>query len=205
MGKGIELVDLLVVVGIQELAGIVPAEAEGHLGQVVGAEGEELGLLGDLISGEGSPGDLNHGAYLVVHVGAGLGDELVGSLHHHVLHVLQFLDLAHQGNHDLGDDVVLGMLLHHIEGGSDDGGGLHFRNLGIGHGQAAATVAHHGVELMEGGDDVLQLLHGDVQLLGDFHDVLLLRGQELVEGGSRKRTVMGRPSSSLYMASKSPC
>jgi hypothetical protein len=31
----------------QELAGVVAGEAEGHLGQVVGAEGEELGLGGD--------------------------------------------------------------------------------------------------------------------------------------------------------------
>ena len=52
-GEGIALVDLVVVVGGQELAGIVTAEAEGHLGQVVRAEGEELGLLGDLVGGEG--------------------------------------------------------------------------------------------------------------------------------------------------------
>ena len=52
LGEGIALVDLLVVVSAQELAGVVAGEAEGHLGQVVGAEGEELGLLGDLVGGQ---------------------------------------------------------------------------------------------------------------------------------------------------------
>ena len=51
VGEGIGLVDLLVVVVAEELAGVVAAEAEGHLGQVVGAEGEELGLGGDLVGG----------------------------------------------------------------------------------------------------------------------------------------------------------
>lgn len=48
--------NLLVVVVAQELAGVVAGEAEGHLGQVVGAEGEELGLLGDLVGSQGGAG-----------------------------------------------------------------------------------------------------------------------------------------------------
>ena len=51
-GEGIALIDLAGVVGIQELTGVVTGEAEGHLGQVVGAEAEELGLRGDLVGGE---------------------------------------------------------------------------------------------------------------------------------------------------------
>ena len=88
LGEGIVLVDLVVVVGVQELAGVVTAEAEGHLGQVVGAEGEEVGLLGDLVGGQGGTGDLDHGAHQVLHVGAGLLDDGVGGLHHDLLHVL---------------------------------------------------------------------------------------------------------------------
>ena len=45
-GERIRLVDLLVVVRAEELGRVVTREAEGHLGQVVGAEGEELRLLG---------------------------------------------------------------------------------------------------------------------------------------------------------------
>ena len=57
--EGIALEDLVLVVAVEELAGVVAAEAEGHLSQVVGAEGEELGFLSDLISGHGSARDLD--------------------------------------------------------------------------------------------------------------------------------------------------
>ena len=56
LGKGIVLIDLPIVVGIQELARVVTAEAEGHLSQVVGAKGEEVGLLGDFVSGDSARG-----------------------------------------------------------------------------------------------------------------------------------------------------
>ena len=58
-GEGVVLVNLVLVVSAQELAGVVTGEAEGHLGQVVGAEGEELGLLGDLVGSQGGAGDLD--------------------------------------------------------------------------------------------------------------------------------------------------
>jgi len=182
-GEGILLVDLLVVVGAQELAGVVTAEAEGHLGQVVGAKGEELCLLGDLVGGDGRPGDLDHGAHMVLHGDAGLGDDLVGGLHHHVLDELQFLDLAHQGDHDLGLHLPVGVGLLDVDSGLDDGAGLHGGDLRVGDSQTAAAVAHHGVELVEGGDDGLQLLHSHVHLLGQGDNVLLGGGQELVERG----------------------
>ena len=41
---------------------VVPAEPEGHLGQVVGTEGEEVRLLGDLAGQQRGPGCLDHGA-----------------------------------------------------------------------------------------------------------------------------------------------
>ena len=41
---------------------VVAAEAEGHLGEVVGAEGEEVGLLGDLVGPQRGPRRLDHRA-----------------------------------------------------------------------------------------------------------------------------------------------
>ena len=183
VGEGIGLVDLILVVIIQELARVVTGEAEGHLSQIVGAEGEELGLLGDLVGGEGGTGDLDHGAHLILHIDAGGGDDGVGGLDHHVLDVFQLLDLAHQGDHDLGHHGPVGVLLLDVDGGVDDGGGLHGGDLRIGHGQAAATVTHHGVELVEGVDDVVELLHGEAHLVGNLHDILLLGGEELMQRG----------------------
>ena len=61
--------DLAVDVLQQELAlRVVAAEAVGHLGQVVRAEAEELGVLGDLAGGQRPARHLDHGPELVVNL-----------------------------------------------------------------------------------------------------------------------------------------
>ena len=69
----IGLVNLCLVVGIQEFAGIITGETEGHLGQVVGTEAEELGFLGDFVSRQAGTGDLHHGTDFVLEIGTGGG------------------------------------------------------------------------------------------------------------------------------------
>src|SRR5581483_10009033 len=59
-------------VDAEEACGIVAADAEGGLGQVVGAEREELGASGDIVGQERRPRQLDHGADLVLQPGAGL-------------------------------------------------------------------------------------------------------------------------------------
>ena len=61
----------IVLVSAKEPAGVISAETEGRLGQVVGAEGEELGLLGNRIGAQASPRQLDHGADQVGHLDAG--------------------------------------------------------------------------------------------------------------------------------------
>lgn len=63
------LQDALLQVHRKKLAHVVPRVAEGHLRQVVGAEGEELGGLGDLSRHQRRPGHLNHGAHPVLDLG----------------------------------------------------------------------------------------------------------------------------------------
>src|SRR3546814_11801695 len=46
--EGVLLDQATLLVGTEEISGIVARQAEAGLGQVVGAEGEELGALGDL-------------------------------------------------------------------------------------------------------------------------------------------------------------
>ena len=65
-----------------------------------------------------------------------------------------------------------------IQRGLNDGPGLHG-----GDGQAATPVAHHGVELVEGGDDGLDVGNGLAHILGQQLDVSLVGGQELVQRG----------------------
>ena len=73
------LVDGLERVGIQDLvaevvthegADVVAAEAERHLGEVVRAEAEELGLTGHAVGGQGGARDLDHRTELVAEEGA---------------------------------------------------------------------------------------------------------------------------------------
>ena len=69
------------------------------------------------------------------------------------------------------------------DGSLDHSGGLHLGDLREGNRQTAAAVAHHRVELMQGSDNGLQLVHAHVQLAGDLHNVLFLGGQELMQRG----------------------
>ena len=53
-------------VGVEELAGIVARQAQRHLGEIVGAEAEEGGVLGDLAGLQGRARQLDHGADQIV-------------------------------------------------------------------------------------------------------------------------------------------
>src|SRR5262249_53068544 len=60
-GEGIRLDDFSLLIGRQERTGIVAAHAQAHLRQVVGAEAEEFGRLGDLIGGQSPARHFDHG------------------------------------------------------------------------------------------------------------------------------------------------
>src|SRR5690606_31626503 len=60
--EGIAGIDALVDVGGEEVARIVPRNAESSLRQVIGSEREEPGLLGDLTRHERGTGQLDHRA-----------------------------------------------------------------------------------------------------------------------------------------------
>ena len=50
----------------QDLVHVVAREAEGGLSEIVGAEGEELGLFGDFVRHQRRPRQLDHGADQVI-------------------------------------------------------------------------------------------------------------------------------------------
>ena len=60
-------------VGAEEGSRVVARQAEGRLGEVVGAEGEELGGLGDLAGAQRGARQLDHGADAVGDLDAALG------------------------------------------------------------------------------------------------------------------------------------
>ena len=171
--------DLVLVVCAQELGGIITAEAEGHLGQVVGAEAEELGFLGDLAGSQGCAGDLDHGTDLILHINACSSNQFVCDLDHNVLDELQLLDLANQRDHDVRGDHMAG-LSRDVQSSLDHGAGLHGCDLRVGNSQTAATVAHHGVELVQRSNHVLQVIKGHAHIGSQLLDVLVLGGQTLL-------------------------
>lgn len=181
LGKRVELVDLVLVIRRQELARIVTGEAEGHLREVVRAEAEELRFLRDLVGGDRRARDLDHRADFVLDVALRLGDEFVGRFDDDVLDELHLFDLAGERDHDLGADVPVCVLFLDVDRSLDDGGRLHARDLGIGDRQAAAAVAHHRVELVQVGDDLLDLRDGLFLRLCQRRDLFLGGGHELVQ------------------------
>ena len=202
LGEGISLEDLLVVVCIQELSCVVSGETEGHLRKVVCTEAEECGLLGDLISRESCSGDLDHGSYFVLDIGTCCCDLLISRLNDYILNELELLDLTHEGDHDLGLDIPVGMSLLNVDGGADDGSCLHPGDLGICNRKTASSVTHHGVELVEGCDHHLDVLNGPALLLGEFLDIGINRGDELVERGIQEPDGYGITLESLIESLK---
>ena len=179
--EGIGFVDLVRIVRGQELAGIVTREAERHLRQVVGAEAEELRFLGNIVRRERRTRDLDHRADLILELDVCFLDDLVRRLDDDILDELHLLGFARQRDHDLGNDVPVGVLLLDADRSLDDRLGLHDGDLGIGNGQTAAAVTHHRVELVQVGDDLLDLRDRLLLRLRQSLDVLFRGGNELVQ------------------------
>ena len=179
--KRIVLKDAGIVIRIEEFACVVTAEAKRHLRQIVRAEAEELCLFGDLVGRERGTRDLDHGADLIAQLDAGGGNLGVRGLHDEVLDVLELLGLAHKRDHDLWHNVPVRMAPLDVDRSADDGAGLHLRNFGIRNCKAAAAMAHHRVELVQAGDDTLDLLDGLALCSGELFDIRLLGRNELMQ------------------------
>ena len=75
------------------------------------------------------------------------------------------------------------MSLLHVQRSADNSLGLHHSDFRIGNRQTAATVTHHGVELVERINDSLDLFHGLALSVSQLLDVFFGGGYELVERG----------------------
>ena len=183
--EGVLIEDALLEVGRQEAPGVVPADAEGGLGQVIGAEGEEFSGLCEVCSPQGSAGQFDHGPDLVFDDKAALAHDRAGDPVGKGPEETHFLALRDQGVHDLRDRSRRSAL-GDLAGGLEDRPDLHLVDLGIGDAEAAATVAQHGVGFVQFAHPAPELIGVQSPGFRDRTHVRLGLGQELVERGIQK-------------------
>ena len=171
-GEGVLFEDLVLGVGHEEVAHIVPADAECGLSEVVGAEAEELSRLSDFICGQCSARHFDHRADEITELHFLFCHDLFRDTMHDFGLKVQFLLKANQRNHDFGFNLDL--LLGDQGSGFKDSACLHRGDLWVGDAEAAATVTEHGVHFMQGFHAVCHLLSADAKFIGECS--LLLSG-----------------------------
>jgi len=149
--------DLALHVLEQELAlRIVARETKGHLRQVVGAKGKELGVLGQFARRDGPSRRFNHRAELVVDLHALFGHHFLGHAFQHFALEPQLVDVGHQRDHHL--DVHAGPLLRLAAARLEDCPGLHLGNPWHHQPHAASAQTHHGIRFPQRFDHLEQVL-----------------------------------------------
>jgi hypothetical protein len=135
-------------VDAEEARGIVAADAEGRLCQIVGAEGKELGRLCDLACLQRRARQLDHGADLIVDLRPCLSGDRLG---HGVDPLLDQIELGLAGDqrhHDFRHHR-LAAPARDLDSGLEDRARLHLGNFRIGDGEPATAEAEHRIELVQ--------------------------------------------------------
>ncbi len=174
---------------------VVAAEAERHLREVVGAEAEEVRLLGDLVGPERGSWRLDHRAdrdlRLLLHPLGGVGDLVL----HPAPRERELLAGHGQRDHDLDDRVL--PLRPQLGGGGQERPHLHRVQPRLDHAEAHPARAEHRVvlgpalgrgeqPLLLGGEPFARLL--DAQLLDRREELV----QRRVEQADRHRQPVHR-------------
>src|SRR4051812_5374020 len=84
----------------KEPSRVVSAEPEGGLGQIIGPKGEERRGSGYLSSGQGCPGELDHGPHRIRDFFLHPAEHLLSDLFDDFPLVLEFAVGSYQRNHD---------------------------------------------------------------------------------------------------------
>mmetsp|Transcript_24801 Transcript_24801/g.71610 ORF Transcript_24801/g.71610 Transcript_24801/m.71610 type:complete len:589 (-) Transcript_24801:840-2606(-) len=176
-------------VGRHEVAAVVAADAKRRLREVVGAEGEELGQLGDLFRPQSGPRQLYHGAHFVGQRHAAPLKRSLGRVVDDGLLVAEFVLAGDERHHDLGHDRLA--LLGHLHRRLKYGLGLHLCEVREEDTQSAATVTQHGVSLSYGLADAKEFLEGCVHGVRQLLQLLLVVRHELVAGRIQQTNCRG--------------
>src|SRR5450759_834997 len=144
----VDVQDLRLEVGRQEgSCGIITAIGIRCLGEVVGSEAEEVGVVGDLVCSQAGTGNFDHGTDLDVSPDTLAVEYQIELFLHQRLEYLDLIDVTHQWKHDLGHRVKSS-----LDQGSSrlgDGMDLQLIDLGVNDSDAAAAEPDHRVELFQ--------------------------------------------------------
>eukprot|EP00754_Rhynchopus_humris_P025711 Rhum_TRINITY_DN14960_c6_g1::Rhum_TRINITY_DN14960_c6_g1_i1::g.130403::m.130403 len=175
------VVDAQLLVVLQEGTRVVPGEAAAHLRQVVRAEGEELRLARDLVRRHARARHLDHGAHLVRHLHAALLKHPLAHSDAALLHDGELLHLAHERDHDLGDDVHPGAQLH-VTRRLEDRLHLHVVDLVVREAEADTAVSQHRVRLRQRADPLRDGVDADAELAREVGLCGVVMRDKLVQG-----------------------
>ena len=175
----IRIEDLVAQIVTHEGAHVVAAEAERHLGQVVGTEAEELGGTGHAVGGQGCARDLDHRTEMVSDVHG------VGSFHLGLDPVAnRLLETQLAGGNRNGDHNLRQWreaFQHQFRSRGENGAVLRLGDQRIGDVQTDAAVTHHRVGLMQFLTPLLDFLDADTQLPGQLLLLIETLRDELME------------------------
>ena len=133
----------------RNVAGVVAARAERRLREVVGAEGEEVGVLGDRRRPQRGARQLDHGADEVVELLARHLADFRRDLVDHRLRSARAPSPWPTSGIMISGITVLPCFFCTSRGRLEDRAGLHLVDLGIGDAEPAAAMAEHRVELVQ--------------------------------------------------------
>ena len=173
----------------QDRRGVVAREAEGHLGEIVGAEGEEIrARLGERPRDERRAGRLDHHPNLVLDGRvSGRVEHLLRDGAHDVSLVGELVDGGDEGDHDAdARRRVRGRRATRVRRSLENGANLHPRHVRSRDAEATSSRAEHGIHLAERfgslDDGGGRRAEGFRVSGGEGSDFLAGRGKKLVQG-----------------------
>mmetsp|Transcript_24980 Transcript_24980/g.45231 ORF Transcript_24980/g.45231 Transcript_24980/m.45231 type:complete len:200 (+) Transcript_24980:239-838(+) len=148
----------------QEGADIISRVPKGHLRQIVGTKGKEVGLLCDLVGDKSGTRNLNHGSNLVIASLASLLKDLSSHLTNQGSLMTELFYFSDKGDHYIGSGVNASV--NSIQGSLENGSGLHFNNFRSGNPKTASSQTQHGINLFGSFHLFFELVDRGSQFLG---------------------------------------
>jgi hypothetical protein len=143
---------------------IVARNAEGGLGQVVGAEGEELGSFGNLIRLDGRHAAARSWCRQIGSMFSPVSASMTLRMHGRDPALTKSSSSRRPTSGTITSGTTGAPVISFLDlAGLEDGAGLHLGNFRVGDRQPAAAMAQHRVELVQLIDAGAQQLHRDVR------------------------------------------